>query len=70
MIIALCLPLLKVFTVREAVSRDLIQMFFCIGFVALMFSNTLFTDYYYFMFLGLAASCFDAPKFGLLREKV
>ena len=70
MIIALCFPLLKVFTVREAVSRDLIQMFFCIGFVALMFSNTLFTDYYYFMFLGLAASCFDAPKFGLLREKV
>ncbi len=69
MIIAMCLPLFKVFTVKEAVSRDLIQMFFCIGFVALMFSNTFFTDYYYFMFLGLAASCFDAPKFGLLREK-
>ncbi len=70
MIIALCLPLLKVFTVKEKVSRDLIQMFFCIGFVALMYSNTLFTDYYYFMFLGLAASCFDAPKFSFLREKI
>ncbi len=70
MIIALCLPMVKVFTTKRGLNRDMLQMFFSIGFVALMFMNTLFTDYYYFIFLGLVASCFYTPKLGSVRGKV
>ncbi len=67
-IVALCLPVIKIFTVREKAARDLVQMFFCIGFVALMYSNTLFTDYYFFMFLGLAVGGVGIKKSILFGE--
>lgn len=65
MIIALCLPMVKVFTTKSGLNRDMLQMFFSIGFVALMFMNTLFTDYYYFIFVGLIASNYGERKYKL-----
>ena len=36
-----------------SVQKELMSIFFCIGFVSLMFSGTCFTNYYFFLFLGL-----------------
>ena len=35
--------------------KELMTIFFCIGFVSLMFSGTCFANYYFFLFLGLAS---------------
>ena len=49
----LVIPLRKVITVFKGTYKDMLQILFSIGFVSLMFSSTFFTNYYYFIFMGL-----------------
>lgn len=49
-------PLRKVITTKEGFCKDIIQIFFCVGFVSLMISGTVFTSYYYFLLMGLVLS--------------
>ncbi len=56
LIIALLWPVRKVVTYEEGAAKDIMQIFFSCSFIMLMFSSTLFTNYYYFLFIGLAFS--------------
>lgn len=54
--IAAIRPAFRVFTVSKGMHKDLMIIFLCSGLISLMFSGTVFTSYYYFLFLGLGLS--------------
>ena len=55
-IILLLLPVKRVIIEKKGIDKDLYQIFFSLGFVSLMYSNSLFISQYYFVFLGLILS--------------
>ena len=56
LIALLVYPIYRVITVKKGIYKDLLQILFSISFVSLMFSGTFFTNYYYYMFMGLILS--------------
>ncbi|MBP5416490.1 MAG: hypothetical protein J6Y58_03090 [Clostridiales bacterium] len=54
--ILLTVPVRRVLTEPKGARKDMMQIFFCVGFFPLMYSNTLFICQYYFVLLGLVFS--------------
>ena len=50
------IPSRKVFIGEYSIRKELIQIFFCISFVMLMVSGTVFTTYNFFIYMGLILS--------------
>ncbi|MBR5114795.1 MAG: O-antigen ligase family protein [Oscillospiraceae bacterium] len=53
-----------------SVQKELMSIFFCIGFVSLMFSGTIFTNYYFFIFLGLIKVFREDERKQLIEDRV
>ena len=49
-------PGFHIFKVQRGYHKDLLIILMCAGLISLMFSGTVFTSYYYFLFFGLGLS--------------